>query len=388
MEFKNSLFNKAFYLINSSNIENSSEDYYSLIQGNANFNDERRFHFKANIEDYKKAIDLFDEFLEINPNCKIAYNYRGVSKLNIKDYQGAILDYSKAIEINPNYASAFFNKGNVRMVLKEYEEAIKEYSNAISLNKNNAKYYDLRGIAKQELDDFSGALEDFKEVIELAPTDYLSYAYVAFAKYDLKNEQKVKAFQDSKRAYNQIIESKTQVFTIEALKNWLENNRELYKYLEEDENSMLSSLYRSIGGFQEIFSILDRYLKLINPELPLLEALEEYHQLDNSKESFVLNWLVKNEELYHKVKDISFHIDSEGRLVIKHTELPREQKYIEGDYKIFTQFENICEKHYGVLYGKYIVRCNQQLQIINNHLKHPKKYLSLKQNLEQRGIIL
>jgi tetratricopeptide (TPR) repeat protein len=598
MQNTNSLFNEAFYLINSSDIQNNGEDYYSLIQSNVNFNKTRRFTFRANGEDYKKAIDLFEQFSTINPNCKLAYNYCGIAKKHIKDYQGAILDYTKAIALDSNYSIAHFNKGNVRLILKEYEEAIKEYSTAISITKDYAKCYKHRGSAKLSLENFNGAVEDFTKAIDLKPNDYMAYGLRAYAYLELKmfdksiedytkvydfdptnfrayylrgyayynlkeyknaiedftkaievnpdtlvsrkmlkeseyklyeeeriildagmpskkpliikafsemnisllevllndnrtyqdatketflekmnvvfeqfkqsedtkllpyvgkcnsdcctnkgctgftfignhsnsfvdlvfdetdndfkdiycccnmktddadvkkdnkfsfemgldekptyftSPSKEKAFQDCNNAYNEVTKSKVQVITKEFLINWLERNRKLYDYIEGS-NELVWFVYNSIDKFRGLFSKVESRIKYIEFEIPAFNALEEYQKLDVSIEPITLKWLVVNEELYNAVRDLSSSIDSDGKLKIYFPKLLAEQKYIEGNYKVMTQFETAYEEHYWSMITKYQVLDDEVPEEMTSDSEEYKKYYSLKYQLNKRGI--
>ncbi|TRX01345.1 tetratricopeptide repeat protein [Flavobacterium gawalongense] len=200
MQNPNSLFNQAFYLMNSNNIENNNEDYSSLIHTNPDFNKNRRFSFRANNDDYKSAIVLFEQFISIKPNCKFAHNYSGVAKVNIKDYQGAIADFTKVISIDPKYANAYHNRAHIRFIQEEYEEAIIDSSKAIALNKNNGDFYEIRGTSKNNLKDFKAAIRDFTKCIELKPNNYRVYRLRAFAYYELKNYEK--AIEDFNTVYD------------------------------------------------------------------------------------------------------------------------------------------------------------------------------------------
>jgi tetratricopeptide (TPR) repeat protein len=599
MQNTNSLFNEAFYLSNSSDIENNDEDYYSLIHSNPNFNKDRRFAFKANIEDYKKAIDLFEQFIAIRPNCKYAYNYCGTAKKCIKDYQGAILDCTKAIAIDQNYEIAHFNRGLFRFILNEYEEAIKDTTTAISLNENYGSFYEIRGSAKSKLKDFTGAIEDFTKCIELEPNNIRAYAlrgdanrrlyffeksivdftkvyeldppnfnlyslrgyaYFKLKKYKnaikdfkkaieinpetlvsqkmlkeseyklfeeeriildakmpskkpliikafsemnisllevLLNDQRTyqnatketflekmnvvfeqfkqledttllpyvgkcnsdscnnkgctgftfignhsnsfvdlvfdetendfkdiycccnmkakdaevkknnkfsfemgldekatylpspseaKAIQDCKNAYDEIVKSKTQVQTKEFLINWLGRNRKLYDYIEDDGNELVTFVYSSIDNFRNLFSNIESSIKYINHKIPAFNALEEYQKLDISIEPIILKWLVVNEELYNGVNKSSFKIDSDGRLKINYPELLFEQKFLEGNYTIMTQFKVTYQKHYWSMITKYQVLDDEVPAEMSTDSEEYKKYYSLKYQLVKRGI--
>lgn len=195
-----SLFNEAFYLINSSTIENCNEDFYSLIHSDPNFNKNRRFSFKSNNDNNKKAIDLFAQFTALKPYCKFAYNYSGIAKVNIQDFQAAIDDFTKVLDIDPYFATAYHNRAHMRFLLKEYKEAIIDGSKAIYLNKNNGNYYEIRGSSKNQLKDFKGAIKDFTKCIKLKPNNFRVYRLRAFAYYELKNYEK--AIEDFNTVYD------------------------------------------------------------------------------------------------------------------------------------------------------------------------------------------
>jgi len=200
MQNPKSLFNEAFYLMNSDTIKSIEEDYYTLIHTNKYFNKNRRFTFIANTEDYKSAIGLFEQFIKLNPNCKFAYNYCAIARKCLKDYIGAISDFAKAIAIDPSYEFAHFNRGHTQFVLENYIEAIKDISVAIALNKKMAKYYEIRGNSQKNLKDFKGAIKDFTKCIRLQPDNYSVFRLRAFAYLELNNLEK--AIEDFNTVYN------------------------------------------------------------------------------------------------------------------------------------------------------------------------------------------
>jgi len=599
MQNINSLFNEAFYLINCRDVENNDEDYYSLIHSNPNFNKNRRFAFRADSEDYKKAIDLFEQFIAIKPNCKYAYNYCGTARKSIDDYQGAILDCTKAIAIDLNYEIAHFNRGFYRFILNEYEEAIKDTSTAISLNENYGSFYEIRGSAKSKLKDFTDAIEDFTKCIELEPNNHRAYglrgnanweldffeksvedftiaydldpanfrlynlrgyAYYNLKKYknaiedftkaievnpdtlvsrkmlkeseyklfeeeriildagmsskkplivkafsemnisllevllndnrtyqnatketflekmnvvfeqfkqsedtallpyvgicnsnscnnkectgftfignhshsfidlvfdetendfkdiycccnmktkdaDVKkdnkfsfemgldekatyftSQSKAKVFQDCKRAYDEIVKSNVQILTKEFLINWLERNRKLYDFIKDDGNELVPFVYSSIDRFRGLFYNVDNRIDYIEYERPAFIALEEYKKLDASIEPNMLKWLVVNEELYNAVRDLISSIDSDGRLKINYPKLLAEVKFIEGNYKIMTQFDTAYKEHYWSMINKYQVLDDEVPEEMSTDSEEYKKYYSLKYQLDKRGL--
>ena len=54
-----------------------------------------------NLKQYKEAIGLFDEAIELNPNFAEAYKERGRAKLLNGDKDGSVEDMKKSLELNP-----------------------------------------------------------------------------------------------------------------------------------------------------------------------------------------------------------------------------------------------------------------------------------------------
>jgi hypothetical protein len=196
---------------------------------------------------------------------------------------------------------------------------------------------------------------------------------------------KEKAFQDCNNAYNEVTKSKVQVITKEFLVNWLERNRKLYDYIEGS-NELVWFVYNSIDKFRGLFSKVESRIKYIEFEIPAFNALEEYQKLDVSIEPITLTWLVVNEELYNAVRDLSSSIDCDGKLKIYYPKLLAEQKYIEGNYKVMTQFETAYEEHYWSMITKYQVLDDEVPEEMTSDSEEYKKYYSLKYQLNKRGI--
>lgn len=197
---------------------------------------------------------------------------------------------------------------------------------------------------------------------------------------------KAKVFQKCKNAFTEIIMSKARVLKQDFLLNWLERNRRLYEYIEDEGNELFRFVYSSIDRFRSLFSHIERKVKFIEFEIPAFEAIEEYQKLDVSIESIILKWLVANEELYNNVSDLTSSIDSDGNLKINYPKLLVEQKFIEGDFKIITQFKTTFEEHYWSMIHKYQVLDDEVPETMSTDSEEYKKYVSLKHNLEKRGI--
>ncbi|MDR2087422.1 MAG: tetratricopeptide repeat protein [Dysgonamonadaceae bacterium] len=182
------LFNQAFCLLNSKDLEHSKENFCLAFELNKNYRKERKFSYKANnIEDYHQSILLFSEVLKIKPKHILSFDFRGIAKSALKDYAAAIEDYSKAIEIDPNYATAYVCRGNAKYALKDYGGAIEDYSKAIEIDPNFADAYSYRAAAKDALKDYGGAVEDCSKAIEIDPNYAYAYCCRGLAKRELGN---------------------------------------------------------------------------------------------------------------------------------------------------------------------------------------------------------
>jgi tetratricopeptide (TPR) repeat protein len=69
------------------------------------------------------------------------YIDKGNSKANLQDYRGAIEDYSKAIQLNPNDSMPYYNRGLSKLELNQKNSACLDWSKAGELGNGNA--YDL-----------------------------------------------------------------------------------------------------------------------------------------------------------------------------------------------------------------------------------------------------
>jgi tetratricopeptide (TPR) repeat protein len=53
-----------------------------------------------------------------------AFNNRGTAYIKLKQFEKAIQDYNQAIELDPEYTHAFNNRGLAYAKLKQFEKAI------------------------------------------------------------------------------------------------------------------------------------------------------------------------------------------------------------------------------------------------------------------------
>lgn len=81
-----------------------------------------------------KALEYFNEALEINPDYWIVYRERSQIYLSLARFDDAISDLTRAIELKPSSSTSYYYRGNIYFELEEYKEAIEDYGKAISID--------------------------------------------------------------------------------------------------------------------------------------------------------------------------------------------------------------------------------------------------------------
>ncbi|MCW5923303.1 MAG: tetratricopeptide repeat protein [Saprospiraceae bacterium] len=93
---------------------------------------------KANLKDFKGAIELFSSCITQEPTNATAYYNRGLAKFEVEDFTGALQDYDNAIKNNNKYVSAYYNRGVLKHQLGLVEKAIEDYDKCIEIDPKNA----------------------------------------------------------------------------------------------------------------------------------------------------------------------------------------------------------------------------------------------------------
>jgi tetratricopeptide (TPR) repeat protein len=161
----------------------------------------------ANSGRHRKALDMFDRAITLDPGIAHAYAYRSLTLIQLGRLDGAIIDSKKAMELSgergvrllslSNLGAAYIKKREYRLaaeVLRELisidqrdpiphfllgealrgiggedhlKEAVKAYTSAIELDETYALAYFYRGVVKRRLKDEAGADEDTAKACEL-----------------------------------------------------------------------------------------------------------------------------------------------------------------------------------------------------------------------------
>ena len=155
---------------------------------------------KAGLGNHKDAIKDFDKAIEINPQDAEAYFNRGFAKAGLGNHKDAIKDFDKAIEINPQDTEAFNNRGVAKAKSGNHKDAIKDYNKAIAINPQFAEAYFNRGLAKAKSGNHKDATKDYNKAIEINPQDVDTYINRGLTKAKSGNHK------DAIKDYNKAIE--------------------------------------------------------------------------------------------------------------------------------------------------------------------------------------
>ena len=67
---------------------------------------------------YEESAKNYFKILELDPNCKLAYNNLGNCLMHNRKFEEAIDSFNKALKIDPSYVTA---KNNLEKAIKNYE---------------------------------------------------------------------------------------------------------------------------------------------------------------------------------------------------------------------------------------------------------------------------
>jgi len=207
--------------VNAAKIAESGEIYTDLIQRNP---DKGRYYtLRASawweLGKPKKALEDFDQAIELGYTESHAYTSRGLFHAEMGNYKEAIADYDEAAKLDPedvapliNRASLQLNKGDFVAAIDDYTTAIKRMPKSLSLLHQRAIAYKAAGKPDQAIADFDSilkvkpdylaaingrgyihfqqqkfkeAVEDFSKAIELNPKDAVAWNNRGFNQHRL-----------------------------------------------------------------------------------------------------------------------------------------------------------------------------------------------------------
>lgn len=151
------------------------QDLSGLIYFIAGVIDYSKLDFEAAIDQFDKSLQSINEDTFLTQKKEDIYIFRGNSYRVSGNDQRAIQDYDQAIQINPQSFSAYYNRGGAYLSLKNYNDAISDFSEAINIYPQEPYSYIDRGFAYYyTAPDSNGAnlllaITDFQQAIAITP---------------------------------------------------------------------------------------------------------------------------------------------------------------------------------------------------------------------------
>ncbi len=141
-----------------------------------------KYHDK---QEYFKAIDIYKQALEIDPNSLIANYEIALSYMYAEDYYKSIEHANKVIGKKSEYESlAYIIKGSCLDYIGKTEEAIKLFKSAIKKNKNEHLLYYNLGLTYYNAEYYDKAEEALTSAIYIMPTHASSHLLLGYLMSD------------------------------------------------------------------------------------------------------------------------------------------------------------------------------------------------------------
>lgn len=285
--------------------------------------------------DSRKALEIFDEILEIEPENIEAINGKGSTLMKMNMYDEAEKCFNQSLSISES-PSAFLNKGNIYKHNNEFDCALKFYDKALSLNPN---LKNIINILKSEITDNNENIdldenELIKKGIELKNENKLWDALDIFMKAIEEDssckDEAGKLIDDIKRSFekefiyddgNFDTNSKIDRIKMQALRAFIKENNPkkaltlMNLVLELDENDIntlnhkggvlfiCSEYQKAIECFDKCLSMNKDYTCALFNKALVLRAMNKLHEALNC-----FNELLKIPQNYNKVKPYQLEI--------------------------------------------------------------------------------
>jgi tetratricopeptide (TPR) repeat protein len=115
----------------------------------------------------RRALKDFGRALEADPNSVVAYNGRGNAYRRLHNPARAVKDFDSALRIDPKYAPAYNNRAWALYSWRRYDAALADADRALELSKDNVIVIDTRAHILAALKRSQEALAEFERAMRL-----------------------------------------------------------------------------------------------------------------------------------------------------------------------------------------------------------------------------
>ena len=224
------------------------------------------------LRQYEEAIQDSDKAIEIDPKEAASWYFRGKSKYFLDQFEEAIQDFDKAIEIDPEKSSAWESRGFAYLSMLNYKLAENNFKKVYEIDKDEGNLNINLGKIFYCKKDYYVAIKHYLDVLKLNPNNYISYANISLAKfelgdftgsyYDIKKSEELNNKQTGVGFFS-IFDFKelNKVMKIYEENNDLERFEQILDYINKDNKNKINLLSRGIlqfkkGDFYSAISIL------------------------------------------------------------------------------------------------------------------------------------
>ena len=123
----------------------------------------------ASLGDLERAVELFDQSIQLKPNEAVTFNNRGDTFLKQGDLDRARHDFQHALEINSRFPAAHANLGLAFAAAGDFESALAAMTVAIRLAPSTVQFHWRRGAVLIRLRRYAEAIDDLSEALRLDP---------------------------------------------------------------------------------------------------------------------------------------------------------------------------------------------------------------------------
>ncbi len=221
--------------------EGRSHELATLWEEKAAASNEPRDWFKAGYyfneinNDHARAIDCYDQSLQINPKNACAWNNKGSSLFSLGRCEEALTCFDKSLELDPRHVNAWNNRGNLLSTLHRYGESLICLDKALAFDSRNASAWFNKGNSLSNLGRYEEALNCYDKAIEFDPEDANTWNNKGGSLFILGN------YEEALTCYEKAIE-----FDLEDTYVW--NNK--------------GSLLYSLGRYEEALNCYDKSIGL------------------------------------------------------------------------------------------------------------------------------
>lgn len=136
--------------------------------------------------DTRRAIELFEKALKIDPDYVLARYDRAVAYRGLGQADRAVAEYEKVLQLNPKFPEALSNLGGQYFRRGEVDKAVEHFRRALDIYPNFIQALSNLGAALNKQEEYSQAVPYLKRALNLDPEFGVAYFNLGNALYGLE----------------------------------------------------------------------------------------------------------------------------------------------------------------------------------------------------------